>query len=165
MPPWRRASAADAPSSEEPARPLAGGNARVSPELSAERDVEGQEGEEWRWSALVPELLADILRRVDAGAERWPGRRDFVVCACVCRRWREAALALVRPPRLCGGITFLASLKQVRATAPNPDGMPTSLLLLRLQRQAVSQHLFRLFKESNPKRPVEHAILVPHLFL
>jgi hypothetical protein len=43
--------------------------------------------------------------------------------------------------------------------------MPTSLLLLRLQRQAVSQHLFRLFKESNPKRPVEHAILVPHLFL
>jgi len=112
---------------------------------------------------MVPELLADILRRVDAGAERWPGRRDFVVCACVCRRWREAALALARPPRLCGGITFLASLKQVRTTAPNPDGTPVSLLWLRLQRQAVSQRLFRFFKES--KWPVELAILVPHLFL
>ncbi|PUZ54697.1 hypothetical protein GQ55_5G152000 [Panicum hallii var. hallii] len=136
MPPWRRASAAAAPSSEEPARPLAGGNARVSPELSAERDVEGQEGEEWRWSALVPELLADILRRVDAGAERWPGRRDFVVCACVCRRWREAALALVRPPRLCGGITFLASLKQ-----PGPRDAPIQCFIKRNKKKSTF-HLY-----------------------
>ena len=66
------------------------------------------------WSALVPELLDDILRRVDAGAERWPQRRDLVVFASVCHRWREAAVALVRPPLRCGGITFLSSLKQVR---------------------------------------------------
>jgi hypothetical protein len=130
MPPWRRASASPGPSatataaaaaasSTEPARPLAGGNARVSPEVPADAEHEGggEDGDEGRWSSLVPELLADILRRVDAGAERWPGRRDVVACACVCRRWREAAVAMVRPPLQCGGITFLASLKQVRAPA------------------------------------------------
>ncbi|KAF8748429.1 hypothetical protein HU200_012919 [Digitaria exilis] len=119
MPQWRRASASprDATaSSSETARALAGGNARVSPEVPAEHEGERDDG---RWSALVPELLADILRRVDAGAEKWPGRRDVVACACVCRRWRETAVALVRPPLLCGGITLLASLKQVRPPAPH----------------------------------------------
>ncbi|KAF6985581.1 hypothetical protein CFC21_003420, partial [Triticum aestivum] len=67
---------------------------------------------EERWSRLLPELLTDIVRRVDAGAERWPPRRDVVACACVCRRWRDAAVAVVRPPLECGRITFPSSLKQ-----------------------------------------------------
>jgi hypothetical protein len=52
---------------------------------------------ERRWSSLVPKLLADILRRVDVGAERWPGQRNVVACACVCRRW-PAPGAPPRPP-------------------------------------------------------------------
>ncbi|CAL4954479.1 unnamed protein product [Urochloa decumbens] len=142
MPPWRRASASPTPgstataggSSADPARPLAGGNARVSPEVPAEQEAEGDDGEEGRWSALVPELLADILRRVEAGAERWPGRRDVVACACVCRRWREAAVALVRPPLQGGGITFVASLKQVRPTeslTPGPRDAPIQCFIKR----------------------------------
>ncbi|CAO2197544.1 unnamed protein product [Urochloa humidicola] len=139
MPQWHRASAYPSPgaaataggSSSETARSLTGGNARVSPEVPAEHEGDGEEGEEGRWSALVPELLADILRRVDAGAERWPGRRDVVVCACVCRRWREAAVALVRPPLQCGGITFLASLKQ-----PGPRDAPIQCFIKRNKKKS-----------------------------
>ncbi|TVU35046.1 hypothetical protein EJB05_16914 [Eragrostis curvula] len=111
MSPWRRASSgsAAAVASTEPARPLSGFKARVSPEISSAEEEAADEG---RWSALVPELLNDIIQRVLDGAESWPQRRDVVACACVCRRWREAAVALVRPPLEGGGITFLSSLKQ-----------------------------------------------------
>ncbi|OEL27134.1 Tubby-like F-box protein 2 [Dichanthelium oligosanthes] len=152
MPRWRPASASPgdaaavaAASSSEPARPLAGGNARVSPEVPAEREGEGGEEEEGRWSALVPELLADILRRVDAGAERWPGRRDVVVCACVCRRWREAAVALVRPPLQCGGITFLSSLKQ-----PGPRDAPIQCFIKRNKKKSTF-HLYLSLTQDHPK--------------
>uniref|UniRef100_M8C5F4 Tubby-like F-box protein n=1 Tax=Aegilops tauschii TaxID=37682 RepID=M8C5F4_AEGTA len=76
-------------------------------------------GDEERWSRLLPELLTDIVRRVDAGAERWPPRRDVVACACVCRRWRDAAVAVVRPPLECGRITFPSSLKQGGVPVPS----------------------------------------------
>ncbi|XP_062222027.1 tubby-like F-box protein 9 [Phragmites australis] len=124
MAPCRRAAAAPS----ESARPLAGcGNARVSPEISAE-----QVADEGRWSALVPELLADILRRVHAGAERWPRRRDVVACACVCRRWRDATVALVRPPLEWGGITFLSSLKQ-----PGPRDEPIKCFIKRNKKNSI----------------------------
>jgi tubby and related proteins len=111
MAPWRRASSSSAATvaTSDPARTLVG-NVRVSPEISAEDKGEADEG---TWSALVPELLSDILRRVNDGAEWFPCRRDLVACAGVCRRWREASVALVQPPLEGGGITFPSSLKQV----------------------------------------------------
>jgi tubby and related proteins len=114
MAPWRRASSSSAAAvaTSDPARTLVG-NARVSPEkaeISAEDKGVADEG---TWSALVPELLNDILQRVHDGAEWFPCRRDLVACAGVCRRWREASVALVRPPLEGGGITFPSSLKQV----------------------------------------------------
>lgn len=73
------------------------------------------EEQEETWSRLLPELLVEILRRVESGgAERWPRRRDVVACACVCRRWREVTQSVVRSPVACGQITFPSSLKQVR---------------------------------------------------
>ncbi|KAF8663761.1 hypothetical protein HU200_055086 [Digitaria exilis] len=149
MPQWRRASASqgDVPaattsSSSETARSLAGGNARVSPEVPAEHEGERDDG---RWSALVPELLADILRRVDAGAQKWPGRRDVVACACVCRRWREAVVALVRPPLLCGGITLLASLKQ-----PGPRDAPIQCFIKRNKKNSTF-HLYLSLTQGQGK--------------
>jgi hypothetical protein len=44
--------------------------------------------------------------------------RDVAACACVCRRWRDAAVSVVRPPLESGRITFPSSLKQVRQTPP-----------------------------------------------
>lgn len=81
--------------------------------------VEGEDGQaedqEERWARLLPELMSEVVRRVEAsGGERWPARKDVVSCACVCRRWRDAAVAVVRPPAESGKITFPSSLKQVR---------------------------------------------------
>lgn len=72
------------------------------------------EEQEETWSRLLPELLAEVVRRVESGgAERWPRRRDVVACACVCRRWRDVTRSVVRSPVSCGQITFSSSLKQV----------------------------------------------------
>ncbi|KAE8769909.1 tubby-like F-box protein 9 [Hordeum vulgare] len=52
----------------------------VAPEDAPGRRQEEEEGEadEERWSRLLPELLTDIVRRVYAGAKRWPPRRDVI---------------------------------------------------------------------------------------
>jgi tubby and related proteins len=72
------------------------------------------EEQEETWSSLLPELLVEIVRRVEnGGAERWPRRRDLVACACVCRRWRDVTQSVVRSPLASGQITFASSLKQV----------------------------------------------------
>ncbi|KAI4996105.1 hypothetical protein ZWY2020_041246 [Hordeum vulgare] len=88
----------------------------VAPEDALGRLQEEEEGDadKERWYGLLPELLTDIVRHINAGAERWPPRHDVVACGCICRRWRDAALSVVRPPLECGRITFPSSLKQVR---------------------------------------------------
>uniref|UniRef100_J3L497 Tubby C-terminal domain-containing protein n=1 Tax=Oryza brachyantha TaxID=4533 RepID=J3L497_ORYBR len=70
MVPWRCSSSCNR--SAGSTRPPAGSNARVSPDISADLSPstgEEEVAEEERWSALVPDLLADILRRVEAGSE------------------------------------------------------------------------------------------------
>lgn len=95
-------------------------------EVVARRAAE-QEGEEGRWASLLPELVAEVVRRVEAsGGERWPARKDVVSCACVCRRWRDAAAAVVRPLPESGKITFPASLKQ-----PGPKDFPIQCFIKR----------------------------------
>lgn len=65
------------------------------------------------WSNMLPELLGDIIERVESSEERWPLRKDVVACACVCKRWRDVTRAVVKPPQQSGKITFPSSLKQV----------------------------------------------------
>nr|CAD1823750.1 unnamed protein product [Ananas comosus var. bracteatus] len=94
------------------------GEPRISPaEAEAEAEAEA--------------LLAEIVRRVEAGAERWPARKDVVSCACVCRRWREVAKGVVRPPAECGKITFPSSLKQ-----PGPRDFPIQCFIKRNKRNS-----------------------------
>lgn len=66
-----------------------------------------------RWSTMLPELMEEIIKRVESSEERWPLRRSVVACACVCRHWREVTTGVVRPPLESGTITFPSSLKEV----------------------------------------------------
>ncbi|KAL9251677.1 Tubby-like F-box protein 7-like protein [Drosera capensis] len=64
-----------------------------------------------RWGTMLPDLLAEIVRRVEGRDERWPDRRNVVACACVCRKWREVVVGIVKRPAASGRITFPKCLK------------------------------------------------------
>lgn len=66
-----------------------------------------------QWANLPPELLLDIIRRVEESETSWPARAVVVFCASVCRSWREVAKEIVKTPEQCGRLTFPISLKQV----------------------------------------------------
>uniref|UniRef100_A0A804NFD0 Tubby C-terminal domain-containing protein n=2 Tax=Zea mays TaxID=4577 RepID=A0A804NFD0_MAIZE len=94
--------------------------------VEADPDTEAEDQEE-RWATLLPELLSDVLLRVEAsGAEQWPARKDIVSFACVCRWWRKAAVSVVRPPAESAKITFPSSLKQ-----PGPRENPMQCFIMR----------------------------------
>lgn len=65
------------------------------------------------WANLPPELLRDVIRRLEASESTWPNRKHVVSCAAVCRAWREMCQEIVLSPELCGKLTFPVSLKQV----------------------------------------------------
>lgn len=69
-----------------------------------------------RWANLPPELLLDVIQRVEASEATWPARRQVVACAAVCRSWREVTKEVVKTLEECGRITFPISLKQVKAS-------------------------------------------------
>jgi hypothetical protein len=79
----------------------------------------GQEGprhqHQGRWADLPPELLLDVIQRVESSEATWPARRQVVACAAVCRSWREVTKDVVKTLEECGRITFPISLKQVSA--------------------------------------------------
>ncbi|XP_075517020.1 tubby-like F-box protein 5 isoform X2 [Primulina tabacum] len=64
------------------------------------------------WANMPPELLNDIIGRVDANETTWPARRAVVFCAAVCKSWREITREAIRTPEECGLLTFPKSLKQ-----------------------------------------------------
>lgn len=65
-----------------------------------------------RWAGLPPELLRDVIKRLEASESSWPARKHVVACAAVCRSWREMCKEIVRTPEFSGKITFPVSLKQ-----------------------------------------------------
>lgn len=82
---------------------------RPVPEVGEEEEPAAED----RWSRILPELLGEIVRRVEKSEDRWPLRRSVVSCACVCRRWREVTTGVIGNLRDTGKITFPRSLKQV----------------------------------------------------
>ncbi|GMN54364.1 hypothetical protein TIFTF001_023494 [Ficus carica] len=78
------------------------------------------------WAFMLPELLGEIMRLVEASEERWPNRQSVVACACVCKRWRDIAKEIVRSPSRAGRITFPSCLKQ-----PGPRDLPHQCLIKR----------------------------------
>ncbi|KAH7296248.1 hypothetical protein KP509_26G015500 [Ceratopteris richardii] len=64
------------------------------------------------WANLPPELLRDVLQRVESAEGSWPDRKAVVACSSVCRTWREITKELVKTPQESGKLTFPISLKQ-----------------------------------------------------
>lgn len=65
-----------------------------------------------RWEGLPPELLGDVIKRLEASESTWPNRKHVVACAAVCRSWREMCKEIVNSPESSGKLTFPLSLKQ-----------------------------------------------------
>lgn len=65
------------------------------------------------WANMPPELLRDVLMRLEEAESLWPLRRDVVACAGVCRSWRDIMKEIVKTPELSGKMTFPISAKQV----------------------------------------------------
>ncbi|GAA0178713.1 scaffold/adaptor protein [Lithospermum erythrorhizon] len=64
------------------------------------------------WANMPPELLRDVLMRIEASEDTWPPRKHVVACAGVCKSWREIMKEIVRVPEILGKLTFPISLKQ-----------------------------------------------------
>ncbi|KAI3464641.1 hypothetical protein Pfo_021304 [Paulownia fortunei] len=64
------------------------------------------------WASLPPELLRDVIKRLEENESTWPARKHIVACAAVCRSWREMCKEIVQCPEHCGKLTFPISLKQ-----------------------------------------------------
>ncbi|KAK1405076.1 Tubby-like F-box protein [Heracleum sosnowskyi] len=93
------------------------------------------------WSTMLPELLEQIIRRLDDSEYQWPQRRNVVVFACVCRRWRQVAKNIVTSPFHSGTITFPSCLK-----LPAPRELPLQCLVKRDEKNGT----FRLFLALTP---------------
>ncbi|RLM73388.1 tubby-like F-box protein 7 [Panicum miliaceum] len=65
-----------------------------------------------RWASLPPELLRDVMKRLEEDESCWPSRKDVVSCASVCTTWRDMCKDIVRSPEICAKLTFPVSLKQ-----------------------------------------------------
>ncbi|XP_057964179.1 tubby-like F-box protein 3 [Malania oleifera] len=88
------------------------------------------------WANMPPELLRDVLMRIEASDGTWPPRKNVVACAGVCRSWREIMKEIVKTPEVSGKLTFPISLKQ-----PGPRN---SLLQCYIKRNRSNQtyHLY-----------------------
>ncbi|KAF7804810.1 tubby-like F-box protein 3 [Senna tora] len=64
------------------------------------------------WANMPPELLRDVLMRIEASEDTWPARKHVVACAGVCRSWREIMKEIVKSPEVSGKLTLPISLKQ-----------------------------------------------------
>jgi len=82
-------------------------------QLKAESQ-EQQQQQQSCWANMPPELLRDVIQRIEASESVWPIRKHVVACAAVCSTWREITKELVDTPERSGKLTFPISLKQVR---------------------------------------------------
>ncbi|XP_071695932.1 tubby-like F-box protein 5 isoform X2 [Rutidosis leptorrhynchoides] len=79
-----------------------------------------------QWANLPPELLLDIIHRVEESQTSWPARTVVVYCASVCKSWRDITKEIVKTPEECGRLTFPISLKQ-----PGPRDSPIQCYIRR----------------------------------
>ncbi|KAK9049505.1 hypothetical protein SSX86_031526, partial [Deinandra increscens subsp. villosa] len=102
------------------------GNGDVTSEPDGNGNGEGS------WSNMLPELIGEIIKRVEASEDRRPFRQSVVACGCVCKKWREVVKELVKPPVHGGNITFPSCLKQ-----PGPRDTPLQCLIKRNKKNSM----------------------------
>ncbi|KAF8679394.1 hypothetical protein HU200_045737 [Digitaria exilis] len=78
------------------------------------------------WANVPPELMREVLKKVEVGEARWPGRAAVVASAGVCRGWRRAVKEMVLVPEASGKLTFPISVKQ-----PGPRDAPLKCFIRR----------------------------------
>ncbi|KAJ1419929.1 Tubby-like, C-terminal [Sesbania bispinosa] len=88
------------------------------------------------WASLPPELLYDVIRRLEESENTWPARKHVVACAAVCQSWRNMCKEIVKNPEFSGKLTFPVSLKQ-----PGPrDGIIQCFI--KRDKSNLTYHLF-----------------------
>ncbi|GFP78671.1 tubby-like F-box protein 7 [Phtheirospermum japonicum] len=82
---------------------------------------------------MLPELLGEIIQRVEASGDNWPQRQNVVAFGCVCKRWRDATAEAVEKASLRqpSKITFPSSLKK-----PGPRDSPLQCIIKRDKKNA-----------------------------
>lgn len=95
------------------------------------------------WANMPPELLRDVLMRIEASECTWPPRKNVVSCAGVCRNWREIMKEVVKNPQLSGTLTFPISLKQ-----PGSRGSLIQCYIKR-NRNAQTYHLYLSLNQAS----------------
>ncbi|KAA8547377.1 hypothetical protein F0562_003759 [Nyssa sinensis] len=115
----------------------------IAPDVALSEPI--QQGQ---WANLPPELLLDIIRRVEESETSWPARTVVVFCASVCKSWREITKEIVKTPEECGRLTFPISLKQ-----PGPRDSPIQCFIKRDRATSVYRLYFGLTpsEEENDK--------------
>lgn len=95
------------------------------------------------WANMPPELLRDVLMRIEASECTWPDRKNVVSCAGVCRNWREIMKEIVKNPEFSGKLTFPISLKQ-----PGPRGSVIQCFIKR-NRSTQTYHLYLSLNQAS----------------
>ncbi|KAL8530820.1 hypothetical protein ACS0TY_007743 [Phlomoides rotata] len=103
------------------------------------------------WANLPPELLRDVLMRIEESESGWRSRKNVVSCAGVCRSWREIMKEIVTTLELSGKLTFPVSLKQpgprnslIQCFIKRNRGMQTYYLYLNLSQASNDEGKFLL---------------------
>lgn len=89
-------------------------------------EAPSEQTEQGEWADMPPELLLEIIRRVEESEMSWPARNAVVSCASVCKSWRDVTKEIVKTPEQCGRLTFPISLKQ-----PGPRNAPIQCFIRR----------------------------------
>ncbi|XP_059638844.1 tubby-like F-box protein 5 [Cornus florida] len=106
----------------------------IAPDVAPSEPI--QQGQ---WANLPPELLLDIIQRVEESEASWPARNNVVSCASVCKSWREITKEIVKTPEECGRLTFPISLKQ-----PGPRDAPIQCFIKRERATSIYRLYFGL---------------------
>ncbi|VFQ99907.1 unnamed protein product [Cuscuta campestris] len=120
----------------------------IAPDVPPSSDDPIEQGQ---WANLPPELLLDIIRRVEESESSWPARTVLVSCASVCKSWRGITKDIVRTPEECGKLTFPISLKQ-----PGPRESPIQCFIKRDRASSI----YRLYFGLTPSEDASDKLLL-----